>query len=110
MYPDMQYTLQSSAYSLAGGDSCSVCALATSYYLVLLSLFSRPMSSCLFCSQASNLLSALRQVRETSALSLLDDVLVPPGVVLPETQGPKAWALARRLASLSRFLLEHMYR
>ncbi|GAX75051.1 hypothetical protein CEUSTIGMA_g2495.t1 [Chlamydomonas eustigma] len=59
--------------------------------------------------QASNLLSALRQVRETSALGLLDGVLVPPGVVLPETQGPKAWALSRRLASLSRFLLEHMY-
>ena len=49
------------------------------------------------------------QVREASALGLLDGLLVPPGVVLPETLGPRAWALSRRTASLSRFLLDHMY-
>ena len=51
----------------------------------------------------------ITKVRETSALGLLDGLLVPPGVVLPETLGPRAWALSRRTASLSRFLLDHMY-
>ena len=59
--------------------------------------------------QAANLLQALRQVREAAALGLLDGLNVPPGVVLPETEGPKAWALSRRLASLQRFLLDHMH-
>ena len=48
-------------------------------------------------------------MREASALGLLDGLLTPAGSVPPETLGPKAWALSRRTASLSRFLLEHMH-
>ena len=58
--------------------------------------------------QATNLLRALRQVRETAALGLLDGLSAPPGVVVAEMEGPKEWALSQRIASLNRFLLDHM--
>lgn len=61
--------------------------------------------------QAANLLNALRQVREAWALGLLENPSpgVNPGLspsASPKTTGP--WTLGKRVASLSRYLLDSM--
>jgi PAB-dependent poly(A)-specific ribonuclease subunit 2 len=67
--------------------------------------------------QASNLLRALKQNREAAALGLLDGAgpgaagLAGQGLVEmrgAEGEPGKTAALAKRIASLSRFLLEHL--
>ena len=67
--------------------------------------------------QASNLLRALKQNREAAALGLLEGAgpggggLGAPGMLetrLGEGEAGKTAALAKRIASLSRFLLEHL--